>query len=316
MKRNKILLTRFLFSRNPINTKKIWYSNLRSFLFVPGRAKLLDKIISETQWQPDVIVPDMEDAVSVEEKENAREIIKKKLPELAQRSRGAKIIPRVNSVNTPWFEEDVKAILGPHIYGISIGKVSCPTDLIRLTTVINNNHRSSTPVYLVPWLETAEGVRNAHAILNAVPNVLGAGFGADDFLTDIGISLSSDLSYMHPLIVHAKNCVSLACHALNKLPLETPFVNYKDPNKLKMVADFAKMNIGMKGMFAIHLNQIQIINETFSPSSSDVEYALKIVQVFEKAVKEGKGTTSLDGKMIDAPIVKRAQNLLRSVGKL
>ncbi len=89
-------------------------------------------------------------------------------------------------------------------------------------------------------------------------------------------------------------------------------MNFKSADGLKQAAT-AAARLGYRGMFAIHPSQVALINECFSPSEEEIKQATRIVTAYEQAVREGKGTTSVDGKMVDAPVVKRAYALLHSL---
>ena len=101
----------------------------------------------------------------------------------------------------------------------------------------------------------------------------------------------------------------IAARAANVLALDTPYLLFRDPEGLKHNA-LASKKIGFKGKFAIHPSQLEIINATFSPSPADIEHARRVVAAFEEAERAGKGSTSLDGKVVDVPVVKRARALL------
>ena len=93
------------------------------------------------------------------------------------------------------------------------------------------------------------------------------------------------------------------------LALDTPYFTFRDPDGLRENASVARQ-YGFKGKFAIHPAQIDIINETFSPSAAEIEQAQRVVEAFDEAARRGRGSTSLDGKVVDVPVVKRAQAVL------
>ena len=141
---------------------------LRSLLFVPGnRANMLDKAVG---LRPDAVVPDMEDSVPAAEKANAREMIASFLPTLAET--GHQIIPRVNSLHTGLMEDDLAAVIGPHITGVSVGKVGSANDVRQIADTVGRmeisegitvrQHRT-----LVLWVETAGAIVNAFSICRA-----------------------------------------------------------------------------------------------------------------------------------------------------
>jgi len=278
---------------------------LRSLLFVPGnRADMLTKAAALT---PDAFVPDMEDSVPVEEKAHAREVTASFLPELAQC--GALVIPRVNSLDTGLLEDDLAAVVGPHSAGVSVGKIDTPRDVKTIAGMLARlEQKAGVPVghtKLVLWLETAMAIVQAYDICVASPRIVGVAFGAEDFTHDMDIERSADDSE----VAVPRSLVCIAARAAHVLALDTPYFLFRDPEGLHQNA-LASKKIGFKGKFAIHPSQVDIINATFSPSPAEIDYARRVVAAFEAAERTGRGATSLDGKVVDVPVVKRARALL------
>ena len=278
---------------------------LRSLLFVPGnRSDMLTKAAALT---PDAFVPDMEDSVPVEEKARAREVTAAFLPELAQR--GVLVIPRVNSLDTGLLEDDLAAVVGPHSDGVSVGKIYTPKDVQTIASILARlEQKAGVPVghtKLVLWMETAMAIVQAYEICAASPRIVAVAFGAEDFTHDMGIERSADDSE----VAVPRSLVCVAARAANVLALDTPYFLFRDPEGLQHNA-LASKKIGFKGKFAIHPAQVDMINATFSPSPADIDYARRVVTAFEEAERAGKGATSLDGKVVDVPVVKRARALL------
>jgi citrate lyase subunit beta / citryl-CoA lyase len=277
----------------------------RSLLFVPGnRSDMLQKAVLLT---PDAFVPDMEDSVPVEEKARAREVTASFLPQLAQR--GVLVIPRVNSLDTGLLEDDLAAVVGPYSDGVSVGKIYTPQDVKTIAGMLARlEQKAGIPAghtKLVLWMETAMAIVQAYDICAASPRIVGVAFGAEDFTHDMGIERSADDSE----VAVPRSIVCIAARAANVLALDTPYFLFRDPEGLRHNA-LASKKIGFKGKFAIHPSQLDIINATFSPSPEEIDYARRVVAAFEEAERAGKGATSLDGKVIDVPVVKRARALL------
>jgi len=282
---------------------------LRSLLFVPGnKESMLEKALG---FRPDVFVPDMEDSVPEAEKENARNTIARFLPKLAES--GVAIIPRVNSLDTDWATDDLAAVIGPHIYGISIGKINGPEDLTTVSELIGGlEELSGQPdgrIRIIPWLETAKAMVHCYEICRASPRIVGVAFGAEDFTHDMGIERLEDESE----VSFARNQLCIAARAAEILAFDTPYFRFKDEDGLRANSAASKQ-CGFKGKFAIHPAQIDAINETFSPSAAEIEHARRVVETFEEAERAGRGSTSLDGMVIDVPVVKRARALLALAG--
>lgn len=284
---------------------------LRSLLFIPGnRTDMLHKATSLT---PDAFVPDMEDSVPVEEKATAREVTASFVAQLAQS--GVRVIPRVNALETGLLEDDLAAVVGPHIYGVSVGKIYTPQDVLAIDEVLTRLERSAqvTPgqTKLVLWIETALAIVHCYEICKSSQRIVAVAFGAEDLTNDMGIERTADDSEV--AVPRSLTCV--AARAAAVLALDTPYFLFRDPDGLQQNA-LASKKIGFKGKFAIHPSQIPTINAIFSPSAADIDYARRVVAAFEEAERTGRGSTSLDGKVVDVPVVKRARALLEVVARL
>jgi citrate lyase subunit beta / citryl-CoA lyase len=278
---------------------------LRSPLFVPGnKANMLEKALSVA---PDALMPDMEDSVPAAEKANARETIRSFLPRLA--TSGRPVIPRVNALDTEWVEADLEAVVGKHIFGISIGKVRRAGDIAAVSRLIGEIERRADlrvgTLHLLPWIETAEAIVNVTEICRASERIVGVAFGGEDFTNDLGIERLEDESQ----IAYARQALCVAARAAHVLALDTPYFKLRNPDGLRDNALKAK-SIGFKGKFAIHPEQIDTLNDCFSPSAKEVAHAERVVAAFEEAERRGRASTSLDSWVIDVPVVKRARALL------
>ena len=278
---------------------------LRSLLFVPGnQPKMLEKALG---LRPDVYIPDLEDSVPVEEKTNARDVTESRLADLA--GAGPLIVPRINSLDTGLLEDDLAAVVGPHIFGVSVGKIQSPGDVERIGSIIAGLEKKANlevgRIRLVPWIETAMAIVDAYRICASSPRIVGVAFGAEDYTNDMGIERTqSDAEILYP-----RSVIAVAARAAGVLALDTPFFGFRDPDGLRKDAGTAR-SLGFRGKFAIHPAQIEIISETFSPSSAEIEQARRVVSAFEEAKQKGRGSTSLDGQVVDVPVVRRAEQLL------
>ena len=278
---------------------------LRSLLFVPGNTpRMLDRALG---LRPDAFIPDMEDSVPWDEKANARAVTASYLPRAAET--GVPVIPRVNSLDTGLLEADLEAVIGPHILGVSIGKVDNPQIAGEIEGLLGKLESeaglSPGAIKLVPWIESAEAIVNAYAICSASERIVAVAFGAEDFTNDMEIERRDDDAEL----VYARSVIAVAARAAGVLALDTPYFAFRDPDGLR-TNSLESRGAGFRGRFAIHPAQIDVINEVFSPSGEQIEHALRVIEAFEEAVAMGRGSTSLDGKVVDVPVVKRAQALL------
>ena len=278
---------------------------LRSLLFVPGnQARMLERA---SGLKPDAFIPDMEDSVPIDEKANAREVTASYLAKLA--ANRTPVIPRVNSLDTGLLDDDLAAVVSEHIFGVSVGKIETPSDIALISSKLDALERKAGievgSVRLVPWIETAMAIVHLYEICGASPRIVGVAFGAEDFTNDMGIERTESETETY----FARNSIAVAARAADVLALDTPYFGFRDPDGLRENAKTAKQ-YGFKGKFAIHPAQIDIINKTFSPSAAEVEHSRRVVEAFEEAASRGRGSTSLDGKVVDVPVVKRAQAVL------
>src|SRR5690606_29446566 len=162
---------------------------LRSLLFVPGNKENMLARALALEAVPDAIVPDMEDSVPAAEKSAARATIAAMLPRLAER--GVPVIPRVNSLETGWTDDDLAAVVGPHVLGVSIGKIRTPAEISRVSSAIARLEASAGlevgRLKLLPWIETAAAIVALPEICRASNRIVAIAFGGEDFTHDMGI---------------------------------------------------------------------------------------------------------------------------------
>lgn len=286
---------------------------LRSLLFVPGnKPNMLEKAMG---FRPDAYVPDMEDSVPESEKQNARMVIASHIEKL--QAIGPLVIPRVNALESGWIEEDLGSVVGPDIDGVSVGKIRTARDIRVVSDLIteleSKQHMPAGRISLIPWIETAQAVMHCYEICTASPRIVAVGFGAEDFTHDMEIERVGDESESD--LAFARNTVCIAARAAGVLALDTPYFKFKDDAGLARNVAAAK-RCGFKGKFAIHPAQVEPINRAFSPTQADIEYARRVVAAFEEAERVGRGSTSLNGNVIDVPVVKRARAVLELAGSV
>lgn len=284
---------------------------LRSLLFVPGnKANMLAK--AET-CHPDVLVPDMEDSVPDTEKEAARITIRDWL--IRYRDHPSAIMPRVNALDTGLTEDDLSAVIGPDIWGISIGKICSPADVSTVSNMIGGMEEQTGlargTIRLVLWIETTRAIVHCYEICRASKRIAGVAFGGEDYTNDLGVERLDDPRQL----LYARSRLANDAHAAGVAALDTPFFQFRDESAHE-ADSIASRNLGFKGRFAIHPNQIETINRCFAPSPAEIEHARRVVAAYEEAEAHGRGSTSLDGRVIDVPVVKRARGVLALAEKM
>jgi citrate lyase subunit beta / citryl-CoA lyase len=282
----------------------------RSFLFAPSTdLRKVDKALS---LDADAVIIDLEDAVAVSEKVRARSLV----VDVLSRIRRDGIYIRVNGINTPWLSGDIMAVLGNHPTGIMLPKAECPEEVRRVDWLIGQLEMEYdlTPgkIELIALVETARGVANANAVASCCPRVKRLAFGAVDYTLDMGIGQTDEGQELF----YARSQLAVASRAAGlEGPIDTVFTNLKDETGLRKECEVARQ-LGFSGKLVIHPGQIGPVNEAFSPTAREIEYAAKVVQAFDKAEASGVAAVQLDGKFIDYPVAAWARRILSTARTL
>jgi citrate lyase subunit beta/citryl-CoA lyase len=281
-----------------------------------------------TRYPAHAFIPDLEDSVPASEREAARRAVSEAIPGLV--SSGRPIIPRLNSLDSGLLEAEVEAIAGPGIAGVSVGKIRKPDDVRYVGDLLDEAEArsgiTSGAIGILPWIESAAALSQVNEICRASRRVRWVAFGAEDLTVDMGVPRAADLASpdrsassvapelpVEPLVLHARATVAIAARAAGVIALDTPYVFHRDEIGLVREATLAR-RMGFGGKFAIHPSQVEPINRVFMPSASEIARARMVIQAWEKAAARGRGAISIDGEMIDVPVVARARRLLREAG--
>lgn len=276
----------------------------RALLYMPGdNWKMITKSIT---LGVDSICMDMEDGTAINKKAEARATIAKALQELDFGA--SEKLARINSVGSGWEMDDIEAVLPHHPDGIVIPKVESFEQVEWASKIIEDaelkNGWKVNSIRILIGVETAKGILNLKEIA-AHPRLDAVIFGGEDFAASIGAVRTKDAVEL----LYARQAVIVACAAYDLQPLDIVTIDYKDLEALKVEAEFGA-RLGFSGKQIIHPNQVPVVQEAFTPSAEAISYARRIVETFEASQKEGKGAYSLDGKMIDMPLLKNAQKVL------
>ena len=284
---------------------------LRSLIFVPGnRPNMLERALD---FEADIIMVDLEDSVPPAEKVAARDVAAEWAPKLRQA--GQRVMVRCNSLDTGLTQAELAAVISPDLYGFSVGKTESAWDLQQIDGIASNlEGRAGLEegrLKLIPWIESARAMVNINDMASASARTIALAFGAEDFTNDMGIQRTDDGAEVY----HSRSAVAIAARAAGMASLDSPFVAFRNPEGLRQDAATAR-RMGYTGKFAIHPAQVETINELFSPLPEDVAYARRVMEAWHEAEAGGRGSLALDGKMVDVPVVKRAQNLLALVDEI
>ena len=271
----------------------------RSRLYLPGnQAKLM---LNAGIHQPDAIILDLEDSVAPSEKDAARLIVRNALRTLD--FFGAERMVRINQGELGL--KDLEAIIPHNVHLILIPKVEDASQLKTVDDKIKDICKKCNlkePVYLMPILESAKGILNSLEIAQASKNNVAIAIGLEDYTADIGVQRTNqgrESLFARSQVVNAAKSVGIQA-------IDTVFSDVNDEDGLRVSVREAK-ELGFEGKGCIHPRQIKPIHEEFAPSKPEIKKAQKIVLAFDKAEKKGLVVVSLGSKMIDPPVVKRAQ---------
>jgi citrate lyase subunit beta/citryl-CoA lyase len=256
----------------------------------------------------DAIVLDLEDSIPPREKAAAREMVPEAI-QLAGRG-GADVMVRINKP----FElaiADLDAAIRPGLAGIVFPKVEAAVEVQIIDRLIAEREMArGLPVGQIEvavLVESALGVQHMAEIACASPRIVAISLGAEDFTRDIGVEPSESGEEQE----YGKGMVIVAARLAGIQPqgLSSTLANFTDLEGLARSASRAH-RIGFKGASCIHPAQVPILNQSFSPDPAAVEYAYRVINVYEETEAAGRASVSLDGKMIDIPIVERARTLV------
>ena len=243
---------------------------------------------------------------SHQQKAEARATIAKALQELDFGA--SEKLARINSVGSGWEKDDIEAVLTYHPDGIVIPKVESFEQVEWASRIIEDAELKHgwkvNSIRILIGVETAKGILNLKEIA-AHPRLDAIIFGGEDFAASIGAVRTKDAVEL----LYARQAVIVSCAAYDLQPIDIVTIDYKDLEALKVESAFGA-RLGFSGKQIIHPNQVQAVQEAFTPSAEAIAYARRIVETFEASQKEGKGAYSLDGKMIDMPLLKNAQKVL------
>ncbi len=276
----------------------------RSLLFLPGNNP--NMLINAGCLGADAIIFDLEDAVSPAEKDAARILVRNAMRYMEF---PCERVVRINSIDTPYWRADVDAVLPERPDLILLPKTATPADVLALDGYMGELEADlgieRGAVGILALIETALGVENAFLIAGACQRVKGLFLGAEDLTADLQCKRTREGKEIEYSRMH----LVVAARAAGVEVYDTPFTDVNDDEGVVEDASFAK-SLGFSGKASISPRHIHAINNVFSPTPAEVEYAYEVIDAIRRAKAEGKGAISLRGKMIDAPIVARAERTI------
>lgn len=265
------------------------YRPRRSVLYMPGAN---DKALEKAKTLPtDAIIFDTEDSVAPDMKETARAKVAEAVGSGAYGRRELTI--RVNSIETAWFEDDVRSAAAAGPSGVVVPKVNSADDVHLVERLLNEG---GAPPETMIWamLETPAAVENAIEIATASERLAVLVMGTNDLAKELQAGL---VPGRHPLLWGLSRCVNAARFA-GKVILDGVYNNVRDPEGFEAeVRQGAEM--GFDGKTLVHPLQVEPTNAAFAPSDEELDYSRRVIEAFEQGIAEGKGVITVDGKMIE-----------------
>lgn len=282
----------------------------RSLLYIPGSSgKMLNKAL---EIECDGVILDLEDSVSVAEKDGARQAVAQMIPRLSALPK--EVVVRVNAMDGIWGFKDFCAVVPAMPSAVILPKAD-ERSLVAADTLLGalELDRKMEPgsIEIIPLFETAYAIVRAYDILGASKRITGVQLGAEDLTKEQEIARTAEGAE----ILYARQRLAMAARARGIDIIDTPFTDIKDLDGLRRDAETAR-DFGFTGKTCIHPGHIAIVNEVFSPAPEEVEFARGLLDAYNRAVEEGKGACMYRDKMVDAPVARRAEKIVEKAGRI
>ena len=281
------------------------YKLRRTMMYVPGNnpGMLKDAHI----YGADSIMFDLEDSVSINEKDSARFLVFNCLKSIDYE--GIETVVRINGLDTPFGVEDLEAIVRAQPNIIRLPKTETAEDIMEVEKIIEKIEKEANiPVgktKMMAAVESAIGVLNALSIAKSSKRLIGIAIGAEDFVTDMKTTRSPEGIEL----LAARSQIVLAARAAGIYALDTVYSDVDNEEGFEKEVRLIKQ-LGFDGKSIINPRQIDIVNKVYTPSQKDIDKSIRIINASKEAMKKGSGVVSLDGKMVDKPIIERAKRVL------
>lgn len=278
----------------------------RSLMYVPGiQERMLARAPSAGA---DGLILDLEASVPAAEKARARSIVARAIPRIAEGG-AAPIFVRVNTLASGLAADEIAAVAGPHLAGIVLPATASAEDVRRVGGWLAEAERAAGhaagALGLLVILETALGVVHAYEILTAAACVRGALFGAEDFRQEMGVPRSETGEELR----HARAAVALAARAARVPAIDMVFTDLGDEAGLMAEVRGGRL-LGYSGKQVIHPKQVAPVHRALAPTDEEVAWAERVAAEAERAAAAGIGAFTLDGRMIDRPVIAQARQIL------
>lgn len=278
----------------------------RTMMFVPGNNPAMVK--DAGIYGADSIMFDLEDAVSMAEKDAARDLVYEALQ--TQDYGDAELVVRVNGQDTPYYANDVRAMVKAGIDVVRLPKAE-DAEMVKkldadITAAEKEFGREEGSTMLMAAIESAKGVINAYQIASASERMMGIALSAEDYTTDMKTHRYPDgaeLEFARNMVLHAARAVGVAA-------FDTVFTNMNDTEGFYRETEYIHQ-LGFDGKSLVNPRQIPMVNKVYEPTKKEIENAKNVENAIKEAKLKGSGVISMNGQMVDRPVVLRAERVMR-----
>lgn len=276
----------------------------RTMMFVPGNnpGMMADAHI----YGPDSIMLDLEDSVTMAEKDAARLLVYQALKTVDYGN--TEMVVRINPLNTPYGKKDIEAVVKAGVDVIRMPKTETAEEVVEVEREIERVERELGCVgrtKIMAAIESTLGIVNAYAIATASPRMMGIALGAEDYCANLKAQRTPGGDELRL----ARETIVVAARAAGIDALDTVYSNLNDMETFRQEVEYIK-TLGFDGKSIINPRQIKVINEVFAPKEKEITKARAIIAAIKEAEAKGSGVIALNGKMIDRPVVIRAQRTI------
>ncbi|WP_270637935.1 citrate (pro-3S)-lyase subunit beta [Limosilactobacillus mucosae] len=278
----------------------------RTMMFVPGNNPAMVK--DAGIYGADSIMFDLEDAVSMAEKDAARDLVYEALQ--TQDYGDAELVVRVNGQDTPYYANDVRAMVKAGIDVVRLPKAE-DAEMVKkldadITAAEKEFGREEGSTMLMAAIESAKGVINAYQIASASDRMMGIALSAEDYTTDMKTHRYPDgaeLEFARNMVLHAARAAGVAA-------FDTVFTNMNDTEGFYRETEYIHQ-LGFDGKSLVNPRQIPMVNKVYEPTKKEIENAKNVENAINEAKLKGSGVISMNGQMVDRPVVLRAERVMR-----
>lgn len=280
----------------------------RTMLYLPGNnpGMLIDAKI----YGSDSIMIDLEDSIALSEKDSARILTYNAIKQLD--FSGIEVVVRINGLDTEFGKKDIEAMVSAGVDVIRLPKTETAQDVLDVEALVEEFEKKyGRPVGstgLMAAIESPLGVVNAYSIATSSSRLIGIALGAEDYVTNMKTSRTLEGT---ELLV-ARSQILIAARAAGIYALDTVFSDVSNPEGFRNEVEHIKQ-LGFDGKSVIHPSQIDIVHDVYMPTEKEVDNASRILIAVTEAEKKGLGVITVNGKMVDKPIIERARRIISLV---